>query len=209
MFVVNLAGQHFPDWDRPTGRPRALSVVEAMRLTLCRLRRNATYQDLHEDFGVEDNRRAYHQQMVAFLAEVLGAADEASLSALVAGRVCLIDGTLVPTVHRRHRTDLRSGKHRRYGVNVQLLVDLHGRLLAASRAFPGSWHDVRCFREAGWVELVKSPGAGSGIWATRVNPRSCTHRSRSGRTLTCVTSHVTSTAASPASGLVPNGASGI
>ena len=52
VFVVNLAVQHFPDWNRPTGRPRALSVVEAMRLTLCRLRRNATYQDLHADFGV-------------------------------------------------------------------------------------------------------------------------------------------------------------
>lgn|SRR5512135_764697 len=56
--------------------------------------------------------------MVAFLAEVLGAADQADLSALVAGRVCLIDGTLVPTVGWRHRTDLASGTHRRYGMNV-------------------------------------------------------------------------------------------
>lgn len=42
LFVVELAVQHFPEWDRPTGRPRALSVVDAVRLTLCRLRRNAT-----------------------------------------------------------------------------------------------------------------------------------------------------------------------
>lgn len=97
--------------------------------------------------------------MVAFLADVLDAADEASLSALVAGRVCLIDGTLVLTVHWRHRTDLRSGTHRRYGINIQLLVDLHGRLIAASPAFPDSWHDVhslpgdrlgRLDEEVGW-----------------------------------------------------------
>ncbi len=117
--VVELAGREFPGWDRPAGQPRALSVVDAVRLTLCRLRRNATYQDLHEDFGVgKTTAWDYHQQMVAFLADVLGAADHAELSVLVAGRVCLIDATLVPTVNWRHRKDLRSGKHRRYGVNV-------------------------------------------------------------------------------------------
>ncbi len=45
---------------------------------------------------------------------------------------------------------------------MQLLVDLHSRLLAASRAFPGSWHDVPCFREAGWVDLVRRSGGGIG-----------------------------------------------
>src|SRR5512135_651196 len=104
----------------------------------------------------------YHQHMVAFLAGVLDATDEASLSALVAGRVCLIDGTLVPTVNWCHRKDLLSGKHRRYGMNIQLLVDLHGRLIAASPAFPGSWHDAHCFREIGWVDLMKKSGGGIG-----------------------------------------------
>lgn len=151
--------RHFADWDRPTGRPRALSVVAALRLTLCRLRRNATYQDLHEDLGVGTTTAwDYSQRMVAFLADTLGVGDEAQLSALVAGKVCLVDGMLVPTVRWRHRADLKSGKHRRYGVNVQLLVDLHGRLIAASRAFPGSWHDVHCFRETGWVPLLRRSG---------------------------------------------------
>ena len=68
VFVADLAVQHFPNWDRPTRRPRALSIVDALRLTLCRLRRNATYQDLHEDFGVgKTTTWAYHQQIVAFL----------------------------------------------------------------------------------------------------------------------------------------------
>ena len=138
-------------------------MVAVVRLTLCRLRRNATYQDRHEDFGIaKATAWDYHQTMVAFPAGTLGCNDEDSLSALVAGRVCLIDGTLIPTVNWRHRQDLKSGKHRRYGVNVQLLVDLHGRLLAASQAFPGSWHDVHCFHEAGWVELVRTSGGGIG-----------------------------------------------
>ena len=119
MFVVGLASQHVPDWDRPTGRPTALSMVDAGRLTLCRLRRTATYQDLPEDVGVGKTPVwPYHQQMVAFGADVLDAADQAELSVLVAGRVCLVEGTLVPTVHWRHRHDLASDTQRRSSVNV-------------------------------------------------------------------------------------------
>jgi hypothetical protein len=80
--------------------------------------------------------------MVAFLAEVLGTQD-ADLPAMLTGKVALVDGTLVPTFHWRHRGDLLSGKHRRRGVNVQILADLFGRLCAVSSAFPGSWRAWR------------------------------------------------------------------
>jgi hypothetical protein len=163
VVVVEMVEREFPDWDKAVGRPRGLSLVAALRLTLCRLRRNATYNDLSEDFGIGVTTAwNYHQKMVAFLADVLGCDDEASLSMLVEGTVCLVDGTLVPTFNWRHRKDLLSGKHRRNGVNVQFFVDLHGRVIGASRAFPGSWHDVHCFREAGWVTMVKRSGGGIG-----------------------------------------------
>lgn len=158
VVVVELAEQHFFDWHQPVGRPRQLSLHDALRLTLCRLRRNATYHDLHEGFGIGCTTAGdYHQPMVAFLADVLGTTD-ADPSMLVAGKICLLDGSLVPTVNWRHRKDLYAGKHRRPGGNVQLFVDLHGRLIGVSRAFPGSWHDVRCFREAGWVKLLARSG---------------------------------------------------
>src|SRR5512143_1751250 len=34
-FVVELAVQHFVDWDAPAGRPKVLAVLAAVRLTLC------------------------------------------------------------------------------------------------------------------------------------------------------------------------------
>lgn len=163
-FVIELAELEFPDWRKPVGRPKLLSLREALRLTLCRLRRNATYQDLHEDFDIgKTTAWDYHQDMVAFLAEVLGTDAQGSLALLLEGKVCLVDGTLVPTFNWRHRKDLLSGKHRRNGVNIQLLVDVHGRLIGASRAFPGSWHDIHCFREAGWVDLITHAGGQIGI----------------------------------------------
>jgi hypothetical protein len=166
--VVERAREEFPDWNKPVGRPKELSLVQALRLTLCRLRRNATYQDLHEDFDIgRTTAWDYYQPMVEFLAREFGYPDEEDqeklLAMLLEGKVCLVDGTLVPTFNWKHRKDLLSGKHRRHGVNVQLFVDLHGRLICASLAFPGSWHDIHCFREAGWVGLAAHAGGGRGI----------------------------------------------
>jgi DDE superfamily endonuclease/Helix-turn-helix of DDE superfamily endonuclease len=156
--VVHLAEREFVDWEAGTGRPKALPVGEALRLTLCRLRRNLTYAELGVDFGVSASTAwEYAQVLVGFLADLLGCPPD-GLAGLVAGKVCLIDGSLVPVLNWRHRRDLFSGKHRRYGMNVQVLVDLHGRLIGASRAFPGSWHDMRCFTAAGWAELVARSG---------------------------------------------------
>lgn len=156
--VVKLAEEEFPDWNREIGRPKALSLVDTLRLSLCRLRRNATYNDLHEDFAIaESTAWEYHRTMVTFLADALGTSNE-DLPALLTGRIFLIDGTLIPTFNWRHRKDLLSGKHRKYGMNAQLFVDVHGRIIAASRTFPGSWHDIHCLREAGWVTLAQDIG---------------------------------------------------
>ena len=97
--------------------------------------------------------------MVPFLAGQFGCTD-ADLPGLVAGKICLVDGTRVSTFNWRHRTDLYSTHRRRYGMNGQLLVDLHGRVTSASRAFPGSWHDMHCFRDAGWPDLITNSGGG-------------------------------------------------
>src|SRR5512142_178244 len=48
--------QHFADWDRPTGRLRALSVVAALRLTLCRLRRKPPIRIYTRILVWDDNR---------------------------------------------------------------------------------------------------------------------------------------------------------
>jgi hypothetical protein len=139
-----------------------LTLVGALRLSLCRLRRNATYNDLHEDFAVAVSTAwGHHQTIVAFLAEALGTTAE-ELPALLNGKIVLVDGTLIPTLNWRHRKDLLSGKHRRHGVNAQLFIDAHGRIIAVSRSFPGSRHDIRCLRESGWVHLMQTitPAAG-------------------------------------------------
>ena len=160
--VMELAEREFPAWDKGVGRPRLLTLYQAVRMTLVRLRRHNTYQDLGEDFGVT-HPPAWHnvQVIVAFLADVLACDEQEDLSALVEDKVCLIAGLLIPTFHWRHRKDLLNGKRRRHGVNVQLFVDVHGRIIGASQAFPGSWHDLHCLRAAGWSDLVAHSGGGT------------------------------------------------
>jgi hypothetical protein len=146
--------EEFRDWDSGRGRPRWVSAVQVLGMTLRHLRRNATYVDLSEDYGVAPSTAwGYVNEMTRFLADVLGST-RAGLNAAVAGKVCLVDGSLVPVLSWRHRRDLCSGEHRRYGVNIQVVTDLYGRLIGVSRAFLGARHDRWCFEEAATADLL-------------------------------------------------------
>ena len=55
----------------------------------------------------------------------------------------LLDGTLLPIDRIADDRPFYSGKHKKHGMNVQLLADPSGRLLRASPALPGAVHDIR------------------------------------------------------------------
>ena len=50
----------------------------------------------------------------------------------------VVDGTLFPCLDWRRRRDLWSVKHRRAGMNVQILVRLDGGFVWTSDPYPGS-----------------------------------------------------------------------
>lgn len=66
----------------------------------------------------------------------------------------LLDGTLLPIDRVAADRPYYSGKHKRHGMNVQVLADPFGRLLWASPALPGAVHDVRAAREHGIVDAL-------------------------------------------------------
>jgi len=55
------------------------------------------------------------------------------------GSVYIIDGTLLPCWSWKDQPDLRSGKHKRTGLNLQVLVSLAGHLQWASDPLPGGY----------------------------------------------------------------------
>jgi hypothetical protein len=154
------AAQETLSWWNSQGRPRELSVPEALRLTLWRLRRNLTYADLGEIFGIAASTAwEYVQEMTVFLREFLSLSPQ-EVRETVKGKICLVDGALVPTFNWRHRGDLYSGKHRRAGMNAQVVTDVHGRVTTASIPFPGAQHDKKCF-EASDLSTVLVDAGGS------------------------------------------------
>ncbi|GHF77991.1 hypothetical protein GCM10017667_01690 [Streptomyces filamentosus] len=70
----------------------------------------------------------------------------------------ILDGTLLPIDRIAADTPYHSGKHKRHGMNVQVLPDPFGRLLWTSPALPGSTHNLTAARPHGIVETLTDEG---------------------------------------------------
>lgn len=99
--------------------------------------------------------------MLAALAPDLAeAAQAASRKAFV-----ILDGALLPIDRIAADRPFYSGKHKKHGMNVQVLADPAGRLLWASPALPGAVHDIRAAREHGIIDALAE--AGIRCWADK------------------------------------------
>jgi hypothetical protein len=68
----------------------------------------------------------------------------------------ILDGTLIPIDRVADQKPYYSGKHKRHGVNVQVIADAAGRLVWASPALPGSVHDLTAARTHDIIEALTS-----------------------------------------------------
>jgi hypothetical protein len=100
----------------------------------------------------------YVQEAVALLAS---AADDLATAMDRIRRLAyaILDGTLIPIDRVADQRPYDSGKHRRHGVNVQVIADAAGRLVWASPALPGSVHDLTAARTHGIIEALTSADA--------------------------------------------------
>ena len=141
-------------------RWRRLEPGQQALLVLAYLRKGETYADLAGGFGVcvatvfRYVREAL--DVLAALASPLAEAIE------VARRKAFViaDGTLL-RIDRVGMTGGRdrpfySGKHKRHGLNVQVLADPAGRLIWTSPALPGARHDMGAAREHGLLDALEA-----------------------------------------------------
>ncbi|MEV2236385.1 transposase family protein, partial [Streptomyces phaeochromogenes] len=77
----------------------------------------------------------------------------------------ILDGTLLPIDRIAADGPFYSGKHKKHGMNVQVIADPRGRLLWASPALVGAVHDVRAAREHGIIDALAQ--AGINCWADK------------------------------------------
>ncbi len=146
-------------------RWRRLSAGRQALLALVHLRCGDTYAQLAAGFriGIATVYR-YIREAVEVLAALAPTLAEAMETARRKAFV-ILDGTLLPIDRTAADTPYYSGKHKRHGMNVQVLTDPFGRLLWASAALPGATHDLTAARSHGIVDALAA--AGLKCWADK------------------------------------------
>lgn len=146
-------------------RWRRLSAGRQALLTLAHLRIGHTYAQLAAGFGVGTTTAyRYVTETVDLLAALAPTLADAVRAASTKAYL-LLDGTLLPIDRIAADRPYYSGKHKKHGMNVQVLADPFGRLLWTSPALPGAVHDVRAAREHGIVGALAE--AGITCWADK------------------------------------------
>ncbi|MFE6164985.1 transposase family protein [Streptomyces sp. NPDC056486] len=146
-------------------RWRRLAVGRQALLALAHLRCGDTYAQLAAgfDIGIATVYR-YIREAVEALAALAPSLAEA-MRTIREKAFVLLDGTLLPIDRIAADSPYYSGKHKRHGMNIQVLADPFGRLLWASPALPGSAHDLTAARHHGIIDALTE--AGLKCWADK------------------------------------------
>jgi hypothetical protein len=137
-------------------RWRRLNPGRQALLALAHLRNGDTYTRLAAGFeiGIATAWR-YVQEAIALLSAAADVLDTA-MRRIRQLAYAILDGTLIPIDRVADQKPYYSGKHKRHGVNVQVIADAVGRLVWASAALPGATHDLTAARSHGIIDALTS-----------------------------------------------------
>jgi hypothetical protein len=141
-------------------RWRKLGPGQQALLVLAYLRKGETFAELAAGFGVGATTAwRYVNETVDLLAARAPKLRKAVRDAKKAGHAyVIVDGTLIPIDRVAKDRPFYSGKHKRHGMNVQVIASPDGDLLWVSGALPGSVHDKKA--EWIWGVLAELEAAG-------------------------------------------------
>lgn len=146
-------------------RWRRLTAGRQALLVLAHLRCGHTYAQLAAGFGVGTTTAyRYINEAIDVLAALTPTLAEAVKTAATKAFV-MLDGTLLPIDRIAADRPFYSGKHKKHGMNVQVITDPRGRLLWASPALPGAVHDIKAARTHGIIDALAE--AGVKCWADK------------------------------------------
>ena len=146
---------------RQIGPPwRKLSAGQQALLALAYLRKGETFAELAAGFGIGTATAwRYATETVALLATRSPKLRNALREAKKAGHAyVVIDGTLIPIDRVAADRPFYSGKHRRHGMNLQVIASPDGGILWVSGPLPGAVHDLNAARIWGIVRELAAAG---------------------------------------------------
>jgi hypothetical protein len=144
---------------------RALDCGRQALLVLVHLKKGETFEQVAAGFGVSTSTAwRYVQETAGLLAARAPRLRKAVRDAKTAGHAyVVIDGTLIPVDRVARDKPFYSGKHKKHGVNLQVIASPHGDILWVSGGLPGSVHDKRA--EWIWGALDELEAAGLAVLA--------------------------------------------
>ena len=160
--VAELLGN---PWDSGTGRPRELTLREAIIVSsgICGRISSRTSGPRSSTLrsplfpGSSPRSRPSSRRP---LAEFRPAAEQAK--AAVRGQTVLVDGFLAPCWSWRGAPELWSGKHKTTGFNGQVISNLAGDIVFVSEPVTGHNHDMTALSETETAEVIAAAFSGIG-----------------------------------------------
>jgi hypothetical protein len=131
-------------WDQGTGRPRELTLREALVVTSGYMRQNIIEEVWAEIFDVDQSTISRYITFLTPLidqatAEFRPSAQEAAEA--TRGAIALVDGTLWPCWSWAGERELWAGKYKTTGHGSLIVTNLAGRLTFVSEPVAGNQHD--------------------------------------------------------------------
>jgi hypothetical protein len=138
-----------------------LNPGQQAMLVLAYLRKGETFAELAAGSGVGVTTAwRYVEETVALLAARAPKLRTAIRDAAKAGHAYVVlDGTLIPVDRVAADRPFCSGKHRKHGMNLQVIASPGGDILRVSGALPGSVHD----KKAEWIRGVLAELQAAGL----------------------------------------------
>ena len=129
-------------------------------LVLAYLRKGETFAELAAGFGIGTATAwRYVGETVALLAARSPKLRRALSGTKKAGHAyVVIDGTLIPINRVAADRPFYSGKHRRHGMNLQVISTPEGEILWVSGPLPGAVHDLTAARICGIIRELAAAG---------------------------------------------------
>ena len=152
-------------WDSATGRPKELTLREAIIVASGYARQNIIEDVWAEIFDISQPSVSRIITEITPLiekatAEFRPSAEEAKVTAR--GQTVLVDGFLAPCWSWRVAPDLWSGKHKTTGFNGQLISNLAGDVIYISEPVTGHNHDMTALSETAAAEVIAAAFSGVG-----------------------------------------------
>ncbi|HEY2739660.1 MAG TPA: transposase family protein, partial [Thermoanaerobaculia bacterium] len=139
---------------------RTLNPGQQALLVLAYLRKGETFADLAAGFAVGTTTAwRYVNETVALLAARSPELRHAVRAAQKAGYAYVVlDGTLIPVDRVAADRPFYSGKHKKHGMNLQVIASPGGNILWVSGALPGSVHDKKAEWTWGVLDQLEAAG---------------------------------------------------